>query len=569
MSLEFGKLNFSVSFNPTSAFPLDARSYFESYDAAVAAAATAEEAGSSTTTYYYGQTVAVVEGGVATLYTIQPDKTLSEVGPKIELNENVFAHDVDGKLNLLGFADAVAGAQLVKSADGKLSWVKPDTSTVEGLQTAVGQLQTDVETLTSGLETVKGRVDTVETDVQTAQAAADAAQADVDALETTVTEVSGKVDTLVGTDTGKSARTIAAEELAAQLIPEGAKESLDTLKEIADWIQQHPDDASAMNTKITGLESDIAGINTNLDGKVDKVVGSRLMTEAEGTKLAGIAAGAQVNVIDSVDEAQFNVDETKKLTLLDVAMGKVTGLSDALAGKVDKVEGSRLITSEEATKLEGIAAGAEVNVIESVDETQFALDDAKKLTLLDVAMGKVTGLTEALAGKVNAIDGSRLMTEAEGTKLAGIEDGAQVNIIDAVSTEFTVSSDGKELSINAVESSKVTGLAEALAGKVDKVEGKGLSTNDLTDDLLSKLNAAQPNVLEVVKLNGVVVPVVDKAVDITIPVAGEALGLVKSATEENKVSVASDGTMEVNNINVNKLVQTEGEFLILNGGSSK
>ena len=161
------------------------------------------------------------------------------------------------------------------------------------------------------------------------------------------------------------------------------------------------------------------------------------------------------------------------------------------------------------------------------------------------------------------------MTEAEGTKLAGVEVGAQVNIIDAVSTEFTVSSDGKELSINAVESSKVTGLAEALAGKVDKVEGKGLSTHDLTDDLLSKLNAAQANVLEVVKLNGVVVPVVDKAVDITIPVAGEALGLVKSATEENKVSVAADGTMEVNNINVNKLVQTEGEFLILNGGSSK
>ena len=139
-------------------------------------------------------------------------------------------------------------------------------------------------------------------------------------------------------------------------------------------------------------------------------------------------------VIDSVDEAQFNVDETKKLTLLDVAMGKVTGLSDALEGKVDKVEGSRLITSEEATKLEGIATGAEVNAIESVDETQFALDDAKKLTLLDVAMGKVTGLTEALAGKVNAIDGSRLMTEAEGTKLAGVEVGAQVNIIDAVST---------------------------------------------------------------------------------------------------------------------------------------
>lgn len=45
MALDFGKLNFSVSFNPTSAFPLDARSYFESYESAVSAAATAMPAG--------------------------------------------------------------------------------------------------------------------------------------------------------------------------------------------------------------------------------------------------------------------------------------------------------------------------------------------------------------------------------------------------------------------------------------------------------------------------------------------------------------------------------------------
>jgi hypothetical protein len=34
MALDFGKLEFSVSFNPTSAFPLDARSYFESLESA-------------------------------------------------------------------------------------------------------------------------------------------------------------------------------------------------------------------------------------------------------------------------------------------------------------------------------------------------------------------------------------------------------------------------------------------------------------------------------------------------------------------------------------------------------
>ena len=43
----FGQLNFAVSFNPTTAFPLDARSYFDSLSEAQAAAATAEEVGSS------------------------------------------------------------------------------------------------------------------------------------------------------------------------------------------------------------------------------------------------------------------------------------------------------------------------------------------------------------------------------------------------------------------------------------------------------------------------------------------------------------------------------------------
>jgi hypothetical protein len=54
MALDFGKVAFSVSFDPTFAFPVDARSYFESYDAAVAAAASAKEAGSSESVYYYG-----------------------------------------------------------------------------------------------------------------------------------------------------------------------------------------------------------------------------------------------------------------------------------------------------------------------------------------------------------------------------------------------------------------------------------------------------------------------------------------------------------------------------------
>ena len=47
MAMEFGKLNFAVGFNRTSAFPLDANSYFEKYNDAVAAAAGAAAFGAA------------------------------------------------------------------------------------------------------------------------------------------------------------------------------------------------------------------------------------------------------------------------------------------------------------------------------------------------------------------------------------------------------------------------------------------------------------------------------------------------------------------------------------------
>lgn len=74
-------------------------------------------------------------------------------------------------------------------------------------------------------------------------------------IDANIANVQGKVNTLIGSDAAKSVRTIANEELASQLIPASAKESLDTLQEIAAWIQSHPDDASAMNQAITDLQN--------------------------------------------------------------------------------------------------------------------------------------------------------------------------------------------------------------------------------------------------------------------------------------------------------------------------
>lgn len=69
-----------------------------------------------------------------------------------------------------------------------------------------------------------------------------------------------------------------------------APEDLDTLKEIADWIKTHANDASAMNTQINTNKNDIAALKTSVAGKAaaSHTHDDRYYTESEiDTKLSG------------------------------------------------------------------------------------------------------------------------------------------------------------------------------------------------------------------------------------------------------------------------------------------
>ena len=69
-----------------------------------------------------------------------------------------------------------------------------------------------------------------------------------------------------------------------------APEDLDTLKEIADWIKTHANDASAMNTQINTNKNNIAALQTSVAGKAaaSHTHDDRYFTETEVTnKLAG------------------------------------------------------------------------------------------------------------------------------------------------------------------------------------------------------------------------------------------------------------------------------------------
>lgn len=404
MALTFGKINRSAAFNPTTAFPLDARYYFETLADAEVAAQGAVEVGSSEGTYFFGENLVVVENGKATLYLIQPDKTLTEVG-SVPVGDGKSIEVVDGVVAIKGFGSAVAGQQLRIGTSGEVEWFTPDTTTVEGLNSTVAGHTSDI----AGLQESKANKEDVYS------------KEEIDGKFGGVFHYKGNVATYG--------------ELPA-------------------------------------------------DAEIGDVYNVQAADEANGVKAGDNVAwdGSAWDVLSGV----FDLSAYAK--------------NEAVEKKVDKADGYRLMAETEGDKLALIEEGAQVNVIDAVDTEQFGIDENKKLTLLDIAMGKVTGLPDALAKKVDAVDGYRLMSDAEGEKLGGIDAGAQVNILEAVS------------------------------------------------------------------INGEDQPITNKKVN--IPVGGDVLGVVKSATGDNNVAIAEDGTMSVPTVSVESLTQSEGEYLILNGGSS-
>ena len=127
------------------------------------------------------------------------------------------------------------------------------------------------------------------------------------------------------------------------------------------------------------------------------------------TRLDGILAG----IGGTDEEATVVAYVTKMINALGIGdYVKTTTMTTELGKKVDKVEGSRLMTNAEGTKLAGVAAGAQANVIEKIKvngvEVTPATED--KSIALTIPTGKLAGkdivaetdLDAALKEKVNA-----------------------------------------------------------------------------------------------------------------------------------------------------------------------
>lgn len=195
---------------------------------------------------------------------------------------------------------------------------------------------------------------------------------DITALDGRVTTAEGKLTTLIGTDTGKSVRTIANEELVAQLIPETAKASLDTLQEIAAWIQAHPDDASAMNTRITNLETLVG----------DDSVSTQINAAIDALKIGDYAKAADLTAaVGRITTLEGKAHEHANKALLDTYTQTEADLADAVAKKHEHANATVLdgISAEKVTAwdaaVQTVTAGTGLKAVKTGTDVALDIDD--------------------------------------------------------------------------------------------------------------------------------------------------------------------------------------------------
>lgn len=272
---------------------------------------------------------------------------------------------------------------------------------------------------------VKAQIKAAKTELEgKITANADAIQAHKDAID-------AKVTTLVGEDADKSVRTIANEELTAQLIPENAKESLNTLQEIAAWIQKHPDDASAMNQAITALQSLVGTIPEDATVK-DIVAYIKEVVDAEKTRATGVETGLDTRLkaveglvgdggsvddkIATAKQEAIDAASADAKTKADTAEKNAKAYADSLAVNYATAEQGKkadtALQEKDVTDLRTDVSDVKTSLAEGGDTTK-AIADAKKAG--DDAQADV----DALAERVDTIE-STTYIEATDEEINGL-----------------------------------------------------------------------------------------------------------------------------------------------------
>ena len=278
-------------------------------------------------------------------------------------------------------------AQAKKYADGLNKTAGTD---ITALKAKDSELQAAIEAESSARTAAINKLNgTAETEGSVAKSIKDA----LDPVKADVTKA--KADITANTDAiaQEAATARAAEQANATAIKKlnGTDETEGSVaKSIKDALTPVKADVNQAKTDITALQGSVAN-------------NAKAVTDGDAATLKSAKAYADKAISDLVDSAPEDRNTLNKLSEAikankDVYDGYVTTVNAALAKKVDKVEGSRLITEKEATEFAAKAETADVNKALETAKT-FTTDEIAKVNSANTALGgRVTSL-ETLVGK--------------------------------------------------------------------------------------------------------------------------------------------------------------------------
>lgn len=495
--------------------------------------------------------------------------------------------------------------RMVSAGNYEIAWYEPNPTTVEGLSSQitslsqsvgtlsgqVGGIQTTIDEHDRAIDDIVDDVNTHSTDISGLKGLTNAHQAKLATIDenadVNVIESVDVAGVTLDVDANKKA-SISKDDLKGALGLGSAAyssadafatpDSVSTAKGIAeDALEQANTNKGAIaniNTTISGLATkqevtDLeTSLNTNINKKVDQSAYDTKISTIEGSvqgvtnAVGNVTANVNVLVGQDANKSARTIasEEVAKIianapeaydTLKEIADYIATDATGAaeLSNKVTQntEDISKLredLTNESTTRTNAISGinssieGLESRIKDNEDGISSLGTDVAGLKTKD---GELTELIQAnateIAKKVSIEEGKSLVDNELISKLKGVAEGAEVNYVKSVKTGELVVSGAGELSIVQIEQDKVAGLVNALsnAGKVNSVI------------------VGETEILPV-----------DKKV--TIPYASsEVAGVVKPVGNE---FIMANGNLSINKINVNKLEQTAGEELILDGGNA-
>ena len=279
-------------------------------------------------------------------------------------------------------AEASARATADQELDGRLDTIEASLGGEGTIGSRVGTLESEMDTAQSDITTLQGlHANGADGKKTVAQEVSDG----ITALNLATTYAGkayeGKVDTLIGTDTSKSVRTIAAEEIAAELADPNRDTAFDTLKEIADWIQAHPADAAAMNTAITALQTkttlgndpdtgeEYATVKGYVDDQIAAVNGDASTLAGRVSTNEGDISALKAGLGTSADEAAVaGTTAWSRIADNQARLTAVEGRATALEGRATTIEG-RLGTADDTASASGTTAWSRLKNAEADIDT--------------------------------------------------------------------------------------------------------------------------------------------------------------------------------------------------------